>query len=151
MRRIQKISIVGGTVGVLMAGGIAYAAWTSEGQGTGSAIAGSATDLNVSSAEVSGLYPTVSIPAVVDITNPNPYDVTLSSLEFTGATADAGHSTCNAGSVTVADLTALSDVVQKDSGNIVHKDVVVTMSNAATDACQGATFTLHYTANGASS
>jgi hypothetical protein len=151
MRKTQKIAIVGGTVAVLFAGGVAYAAWTSSGSGTGSATAGSAVDLNVSGDPVSSLYPTVDLPATVDITNPNPYNVTLSSLDFTGATVDLGHSTCDPSTVTVADLTGLSDVVQANGANTITKDVTVSMSNAATDACQGATFTLSYTAHGASS
>lgn len=150
MRKSQKIAVVGGTVATLVAGGVAFAAWTSTGSGTGTATAGSAVALTVAGNDVSGLYPTVSVPATVKVTNPNPYAVTLASLSFTGATADSAHSGCNASSVTVGTLSNLSDVVAANGGSVT-KNVTVSMSNAANDACQGATFTLAYTAAGASS
>lgn len=148
MRKSQKTAVVAGTIVAITGAGIAFAAWTSTGSGTGTATAGSAVNLVVEGDDITGLYPTGTFPATVTITNPNPYDVTLSGLAFTGATADKA--ACNAASVTVADLTGLSDVVAKNDGSVM-KDVTVSMSNAAVDACQGAVFTLNYTASGASS
>jgi len=148
MRKTQKIAIVGGTVGILMAGGIAYAAWTSEGSGTGTATAGSAVDLVVEGNSISDIYPTGTFPATVKVTNPNPYNVTISSLDFTSASTTA--SGCDASTVTVADLTGLSEVLTANGGDHTFA-VQVSMSNDATDECQGAEFTLNYTAHGASS
>jgi len=148
MRKTQKIAIVGGTVGILMAGGVAYAAWTSEGSGTGTAKAGSAVALDVAGNDITDIYPTGSFPATVKVTNPNPYAVTLSSVDFTGASTTAVG--CDASVVDVADLTGLSQVLDANGGDHTFA-VTVTMSNDATDACQGATFELDYTAHGASS
>ena len=148
MRKSQKTAVVGGAVAALFVGGVAFAAWTSTGTGTGTATAGQAVNLVVEGNSIAGLYPTGEFPATVKVTNSNPYDVTLSGLDFTGATSDKPG--CNASSVTVADLTGLSDVVAKNGGEVT-KDVVVSMSNGANDDCQGAVFTLSYTANGASS
>jgi hypothetical protein len=148
MRKTQKVAIVGGTVATLMAGGIAYAAWTSEGSGTGTATAGSAVTLGVDGNDISGLYPTGTFAATVKVTNPNPYKVTLSSLDFTGATTTAAG--CDASTVTVADLTGLSEELGANGGDHTFA-VEVSMSNDATDECQGATFELNYTAHGASS
>ena len=148
MRKSQKSAVVIGSVVAITGAGIAFAAWTSTGTGTGSATAGEAVNLVVEGNDISGLYPTGTFPATVEITNPNPYDVTLSSLDFTGAEADKAG--CDASRVTVVDLTGLSDVVVKDDGSVT-KNVVVSMSNDAVDACQNAVFTLSYTASGASS
>jgi hypothetical protein len=149
MRRIQKISIVGGTVGVLMAGGIAYAAWTSEGTGTGAVEAGSAVNLAIAPAPISGLYPSNTVTQVVKVTNPNPYAVTLSDLTPNNATITSNHAGCFATSVTAATV-ADTSVLAANGG---HTDIPVTVSmdNTANDPCQGATFTISYTAHGQSS
>jgi hypothetical protein len=52
--------------------------------------------------------------------------------------------------VTGADLTT-SVVAPADGGVSPSQDFTVSMSNAATDACQGATFTLTLRASGLSS
>jgi hypothetical protein len=148
MRKTQKIAIVGGTVGILMAGGVAYAAWTAEGSGHGTAKGGTAITLGVEGNDISDIYPTGSFPATVKVTNPNPYAVTLSSVDFTGATTTAVG--CDASTVDVADLTGLTQVLDANGGDHTFA-VTVTMSNDATDECQGATFELAYTAHGASS
>lgn len=148
MRKTQKIAIVGGTVGVLMAGGIAFAAWTSTGSGFGTATAGTAVVLGVQGDDITGIYPTGTFDATVTVTNPNPYDVTIASLEFDGASTTAVG--CDASTVTVDDLTGLSQVITSGGGTHVF-DVEVSMSNDATDECQGAEFQLDYTASGASS
>jgi hypothetical protein len=148
MRKIQKTAIVGGAVATLMAGGVAFAAWTSTGSGTGTAKGGTAVALQVQGNDISDIYPTGTFPATVKVTNPNPYDVTMSSLDFTSASTTAAG--CDASTVTVGDLTDLSDVLTANGGDHTYA-VQVSMSNDATDACQGATFTLSYTAHGASS
>ena len=57
---------------------------------------------------------------------------------------------CDASTVTVADLTGLSEELGANGGDHTFA-VEVSMSNDATDECQGATFELNYTAHGASS
>jgi hypothetical protein len=148
MRKTKKIAIVGGTVGVLMTAGVAYAAWTSEGSGTGTATAGTAVELVVAGNDITDIYPTGTFPATVTVTNPNPYKVTISGIDFTGATTTAAG--CDADTVTVADLTGLSEELDANGGDHTFA-VDVSMSNDATDECQGATFELSYTASGASS
>jgi hypothetical protein len=142
MRTSLKRSIViGGTVAGLMGAGVAFAAWTSTGTGTATATADSAKSLQVTSSPVTGLFPTGSIAVPVTVTNPNPYKVALSSLQVVGIATD--RTGCSAGSVTGADLTGLSGAanVIAPSGSLT-KDLTVTMSNAAENACQGASFNL---------
>jgi hypothetical protein len=151
MRKTQKTAVVGTTVAVLFGAGIAYAAWTSTGLGSGDVTAGSAQNLSIAGADVSGLYPTKSVTQTLTFTNPNSYDVTITDLVQDGAvTVDSGHSGCNASSVSFAGLSGLSLVVPAGTNNVT-KDVTVAMSNAANDACQGAEFTVSYKSTGASS
>ena len=138
---IKRSIIVGGTVAGLMGAGVAFAAWTSTGTGTATATADSAKSLQVTTSPVTGLYPTGSVTVPVTVSNPNPYKVALSALEFTGVTTDK--TGCSAGTVTGTDLSGLAGAanVIAPSGSLT-KNVTVTMSNAAENACQGASFNL---------
>lgn len=149
MRNIKRGTLIGGTTLALIGGGIAFAAWTSTGTGSGDATAGTAGDLTVSVGSASGLYPTGSVTVPFTVTNDNDYEVTLSGAEPSNFTVDAGHSTCNVASVDGVDV-VLSDVVAA-AGTSASRNVTVTMSNAATDACQGATFAFDLLVSGASS
>jgi hypothetical protein len=153
MRKIQKTALVGGTVATLMVGGVAFAAWTSTGTGTGDVTAGEAVNLGVSGATIGDLFPSNDVTQTVTVTNPNPYPVTLSSIQYISTAVDSAHSGCNVSSVTAADTPDTSVVAAKTGGvdGSADVDVVVSMDNTAYDACQGATFTITYTAHGQSS
>ncbi len=139
-KNITRSAVVGGTVAAVFGVGIGFAAWTNYGEDTGAVTAGQATALTVTVSDVSGLFPTKSVDVPFTVTNTNPYDVQLSKAELKSVTVDAAHSTCDATVVTGSDVT-LSDVVAPSDTSSSH-DFPVTMSNAATDACQGAVFTV---------
>ena len=139
--------------------GVAFAAWTSGGSGSAQAQAGSAASLTVSAGTPgSSLYPTASADVAAAIGNPNPYKVHVSSIALGAVTVDAGHSSCNTSSVTVTTLETNSgsgwDVPAKVgavNGSLnVDLANAISMSNAANDSCQGATFSVALTATGAS-
>jgi hypothetical protein len=143
----RRTAIVTTIVAGLAVTGVAFAAWTSTGTGTATASAGNAKSLVVEGADVNGLFPTGSVTVPVTVTNPNDYKIALSSLEFTGAsTTQAG---CDASVVTAPSKSGLTDVLGANGGSATL-DFTVSMSNAAADACQGASFTLGFTATGAS-
>jgi hypothetical protein len=139
--------------------GIAIAAWTTGGTGSGQAQAGSAASLTISAGTPSSsLYPTASADVAATISNPNPYKVHVSSIALGAVTVDAGHSGCNTSSVTVTspqtntgsgwDVPAKSGAV---NGSLnVDLTNAISMDNTANDSCQGATFTVALTATGAS-
>lgn len=139
--------------------GVAFAAWTTGGSGSGQAQAGSATSMTISAGTPgSSLYPTASSDVAATISNPNPYKVHVSSIALGAVSVDAGHSGCNLGSVTVTSPQDNSgsgwDVPAKSGGvnGSLNVDLTnaISMSNAANDSCQGATFTVALTATGAS-
>ena len=141
---------VGGiVVGILalLAGTVAFAAWTSSGTGTGTATARSAQALTVNVTPATGLFPTGSVNVPFTVTNPNPYAVTLSKVALTGVTVNKPG--CTASVVSGADLPD-TDVIPA-GGSTASRNFSVTMSNAAEDACQGAVFTLTLQASGLSS
>jgi hypothetical protein len=149
-------------LGLVIAGsviGVAIAAWTTGGSGSGQASAGTAASMTISAGTPStNLYPTASADVAAVVSNPNPYKVHVSSVSLGAVTVDGGHSACNTGSVTVTspqDNSGAGWDVPAKSGAVngsLNLDLAnaISMSNAATDSCQGATFTVALTATGAS-
>lgn len=131
----------------LLAGAVAFAAWTSTGTGSGTAAAGTAKALTINVTPATGLFPTGSVNVPFTVTNPNSYAVTLSKLSLKTVTVDKVG--CTASVVSGADLPD-TDVIPA-GGTTSSRNFSVTMSNAAEDACQGAVFTLTLQATGASS
>ena len=146
-RNLKRSSIIGTVLALLLGAGVAFAAWTSTGTGTGTATADAAQDLVVSATSPNELFPTGTVEVSVSVTNPNPYNVQLSSIDFDGAATDVIG--CDAAVVTSLGASDLTTVVDADGG-VVQVPVDVSMSNAATDECQNADFTVTFTANGSS-
>jgi hypothetical protein len=139
--------------------GVAIAAWTTGGSGSGQASAGTAASMTISAGTPStNLYPTASADVAAVVSNPNPYKVHVSSIALGAITVDGGHSSCNTGSVSTTSPQDNSgsgwDVPAKSGGvnGSLNVDLAnaISMSNAANDSCQGATFTVALTATGAS-
>ena len=145
------------TVMALAIVSLGYAAWTSAGNGSGVAKASTAQALTTGTATASaGLYPGATAALTVNVTNPNPYPVTVTDVTGNGTiTADASHSTCgqDAGhptGVTYTDQHGLSIAVPANGSTSVSLSNSVHMSNASDNSCQGATFTIPVSLNGAS-
>ncbi len=142
MRTSKRVLVVGGTVAALTTVGVAFAAWTSTGTGAGTATAGTAKNLTVTAGAPTGLFPTGTVTMPVTVTNNNAYKVGLDTIDFVDAATSAPG--CSASTVTSASGSYQNVVIAP--GASVTKDLTVSMSNAAEDACQGASFTLRYLA-----
>ena len=143
-RRLVSAGI--GTAALVMAAGIAYAAWSVLGTGTGTASSGTPQALGVSATVGGTLFPGASADVLVTVSNPNSAAVTVQSLALAGAvTASAG---CTTPGVTVS-LPASTTLVVPAGGN-ASLNVVngVSMTTASSSNCQGATFTIPLRANG---
>ncbi|HEY3763868.1 MAG TPA: hypothetical protein VGL44_01820 [Gaiellales bacterium] len=143
-------------VGLLVAGSVAYAAWTVNGGGTGTASATSAVPLTLSAGTPStSLYPGGSADVDTSAANSNPFPVSVSSVALdttqgtNGFSVDAGHSGCNLGSLS---FTTDNDGWSIPANGSIDIDAAgdIAMSTAANDSCQGATFTVYLTATAAS-
>jgi hypothetical protein len=146
-------------VGLLIAGSVAYAAWTVNGSGTGKASATSAVDLTLTAGSPSGLlYPGGSADVDSSVSNSNPFPVHVSSVTLdttqgtNGFSVDAGHSGCNLSSLSFTTATngGTGWDIPASSSLDVDAAGAIAMSAAANDFCQGATFTVHLTATAAS-
>lgn len=149
LRKLSKkflIVVVLGVVTVAVAG-IAIAAWSVNGSGTGYAKAStaSAVTLGDASAESTAtLYPGASGTAKLKVSNPNAFPVRITAVTGNGTitTADV---TCNAShGVTFVNQTGLTlDLAANETNQVFTlASGSVTMSNASVNACQGQTFSI---------
>ena len=144
----------------LMVAGVANAAWTATGSGTGQARATSAQALVVTGNQASAdLYP--GSPAgslVVTVTNPNPYPVAVSSVSagaVSAITSSAGSSCSGTGTGLAYSWTTkstnLGQVVAANGGAFTYTLTgAITMSNASDATCAGASFSVPVSVTGAS-
>ena len=139
-------------VAVVLAGGVAYAAWTSSGSGTATAKAGTAsapttTTLGGSAVTSGFLYPGTSGDAVIQVNNPNSYPVNVTAIAPAGAvTASGGSGTCTTTGVSFStqNPTSGNSIGANSSATLALKNAVA-MSANSDSGCQGATFTIPVT------
>lgn len=144
MKLAKRILIAAVPTALLLGGGIAYAAWTMSGTGSGKATAGTASNLTVTVADVTGLYPGITAKNLdVKVAHTNAFPITLTGVTFGTITSD--HAGCNVSSVIVTPVAATyfddtRDIAANTNGTFTLG--TVTMDNSSLDACQGATFTI---------
>jgi hypothetical protein len=155
--RIGKRNLVGGLVALLVLGvtGLVYAAWTTNGSGSGYAKAGSSqalTTVDVSAATTATLYPGATGDVVLKVNNPNPYPVRVTSVTGNGTiTVDSAHAAgCVNTGVTFTNQTGQTIDIAANSQTQVTLTGAAKMSNASDNGCQGAVFTIPVTLTGAS-
>jgi hypothetical protein len=145
--------------GMLIAGTVAYAAWTVNGSGTGTASATSAVNLTLSGGSPSSmLFPAGSADVDTSVSNSNPFTVHISTVSIdtsqgtNGFSVDGGHSGCNLSSLSFTPATNGGSGWNVPASSSIDLDAAgaISMSSAANDSCQGATFTVYLTATAAS-
>jgi hypothetical protein len=153
----RKRTFVSGTVAVLVLGvvGLVYAAWTTNGSGSGYAKAGSSqalTTVDVSASTSATLYPGVTGDVLLKINNPNPYPVKVTDVTGNGTiTVDGAHAAgCVTTGVTFTNQTGKSIEVPAGTATQVTLTGAAKMSSASDNGCQGATFTIPVSLTGAS-
>ena len=153
-RRGRKIFVVAAAAILVVAVGVAYAAWTAGGSGSGYAKATTAqtlTTVDVSAATSATLYPGATGDLELRIDNPNPYPVRVTSVSGSGAIASDKGAACDASTgVVFTDQTGLTFDVPASSAVTVTLTGAVSMSNASDNSCQGAVFTVPVSLSGAS-
>ena len=139
---------------VLAVVGLVYAAWTTNGTGSGYAKAGTSqalTTVDVSASTTATLYPGATGDVILKIDNPNPYAVRITDVNGNGAiTADAGHPACVTSGVTFVNQSGKTIDIAASAQTQVTLTGAAKMSNASDNGCQGATFTIPVSFSGAS-
>jgi hypothetical protein len=152
-RRRRKILVVAAAILVVVVG-VAYAAWTAGGSGSGYAKATTAQALStvyVSASTSATLYPGATGDLQLRIDNPNPYPVRVTSVSGTGTiTSDKGPACDASTGVVFADQTGLTLDVPASSASTFTLAGAVSMSNASDNSCQGAVFSVPVSLSGTS-
>ena len=150
MRYLRTPKIIVASVLALLAAtaaGIAVAAWTVSGSGTGYAKASTASAVTLSDATAdtsADLYPGATGSVKLKVSNPNPFPVRITAVTGSGAiTSDKG-AACNAATgVTFTNQTGLTlDLAANQTNQVFTLAGAVTMSNASDNSCQGAVFAI---------
>jgi hypothetical protein len=150
--------VASATAAVLVGGGVAVAYWTTTGNGTGSATAGTTAALTVTQVGApSGLFP--GGPAqnlTINVENAGPSDVTVANVAvtITSVTPDPGNPitspACTTADFAVTSVGALPASVVVTPGapgsDLANVGTVRLVNNpsANQDACKGATVNLAY-------
>jgi hypothetical protein len=149
MRKIHKLAVVGGTTAALLGAGIAFAAWTSNGTGTGTVQATTAKNLTVTGTSVlNALYPTGTQTVTVTVKNNNAYAVRLDSRTASSIAVAGGGANCTVASSLVTAQSKTYSTAGDDiaAGASITRDLTVSMGADSNNDCQGATFTVTYDA-----
>lgn len=154
MRNTKKLTVgLAIVTSGLLAGGVAFAAWTSQGAGTGAAQAGTSVDSSITAVTpvtADDLYPGAVKTAHVTISNPNPYPIEVTSINA-GYSRAIGSPACPALSVRTDASTATSPAaLAMDGGGTVIAPspgtgtytLVLRMANDASENCKGKSFVL---------
>jgi hypothetical protein len=152
MKRMTKF-VVGATtsVGLVVGGTVAYAAWSASGSGGSQARALTAQTLTVSAGTgAADLYPGFTGGDLYfTLTNDNPYPVTMTAMS-PGAITSSDPTNCPASNVSAASKTGLSlNVAANSTSGALSIADAVSMQASAPDGCQGVVFTIVINLTGA--
>jgi hypothetical protein len=135
-----------------LAAGVAFAAWTASGSGSGTAQATSAVALTTEAAtNAADLYPGATVALNIKIKNDNPYPVRVTEVNLGTGSILSGDSACDLGNgVSYASQTGLTFDIAAGASTSFSVPSSVHMSNSSANACQGKTFTIPVNLVGAS-
>lgn len=150
--RILPIPVVAVAVLVLLLAGSAAAYFTADGSGSGDAGTTTLAELTVVAGTASGeLYPGGTAAAVLEVTNPNPFSVSIVAIVAAegAVVATGGIGTCTqpAVSFVAPPQETVSELAELAPGGptTIALPGAVSMGTAAETACQGATFAVPVT------
>jgi hypothetical protein len=139
------------TLGLVLVAAVAAAYWRASGTGAGAASTRGTSALTIApGSPTAQLYPGGQATVVLTLTNPNPSAVRIGSLALdtgqgtAGFAVDAGHSSCGLGALSFATQTnGGAGWTVPASGTLpLSLTNSLSMTAAAANGCQGATFTV---------
>lgn len=150
MKRSTRVTVVAtGTAVTLATAGVAFALWSANGSGAGSASTGTARNLTVTAAATdAGLYPGGPAGAVgFTVTNPNPYPVTLAGVSYGDLDASGA---CSTDDVVLSGTapTTLDLTVPAGGTTAGTLPGVIGLAQDAGDECQGVTLSVDLALSG---
>jgi hypothetical protein len=146
----RKLTLLGAVMALFLLGSVVFAAWLVTGNGNGAAQATSAQNLVVAPGTTTAdLYPGATGAVKVNVTNPNPFGVTITSIAGNGAVT-TGQAGCTTTGVTFTAPTTTGQVIAAGATLNLTLPNAASMSNASLNACQGAMFDVPVTVSASS-
>jgi hypothetical protein len=153
--RVRGLIIAAAIVVVLVPAALSY--WTAAGSGTASTTLGDPQNITVSAATPSDpVSPREDAEVAAVASNPNSYEVHIDSISLDtgsgtdGFDVDSGHSSCDLSSLAFttqdnggAGWTVPPRVGSTDGSLSIEMATALAMSAGASNACQGASFTVY--------
>ncbi|MET8757432.1 hypothetical protein [Lentzea sp. NPDC004782] len=138
----KRTAVIAAVAVVAVGGGVAYAAWSSTGSGSGTVSSTTSANSTINAVDgAGGLFPGKTVSFQVTINNPNSYPVRVTGISAGSSELVNG---CVAGTVTSPAVTnPAGTIAPGTSGNYTLQ---ATMSANATDECKSQSFTLPLTA-----
>jgi hypothetical protein len=145
MRKFSRKALVaGGLVATLGVGGIAFAYFTANGSGTGSASVGSASPITISASAPDALYPAGPARDVtITVTNPGSGAQHVGSVSLDSVDADTACVT----SVFTMPAVTVDQTLAAGASTVVHGNLSMADSGSDQNNCQGASLTLNLSSN----
>jgi hypothetical protein len=141
----RRLSVATVAVAALAGSGVAFAGWNVTGSGSGEVQASSAEGLEIVGFVLdTALYPSLTTGATLTVTNPNPFPVLISDVEFGALViSDAGDNcTTELSQVTFTNVSEAELYLAPDATAVEFELAdVAAMGAGSNDDCQGATFT----------
>ena len=155
--RLRKLIIAGSVaIGSIVAGTVAYAAWSASGSGTGSALAYTAQTVTVNavalSNSASSLFPGGPAGNVYfTVTNTNPYPIKITNIAW--GTPTSNNPTACPNSMISVDASAPTSgfslsIPANGTSTATQVNAVLDLSASAPDGCQGNGFSVPMTVTG---
>lgn len=148
---VIKAALLVATIFALVAGaGGSWAYVTSHGTGTATTAAGAVNAVTLTPATpTSALYPGASADIALTVSNPNGAGVVIPSLALdtsrgtSGISVDGAHAGCDPSSVTFTAGGTGWTIPAHASAYQIDLPGAIAMTTSASDACQGASFTVY--------
>jgi hypothetical protein len=150
------IGVATATAAIALGGGIAFALWSASGTGSGAGAGATAVSLTVTPVTPSGANANIfpgGPPGMVDftVTNPNPYPVSLTGLNW-GAVTSTNTGSCASANVSI-DASAPTSmpavtVAAGATSPLISVNGVIDMASTASPGCQAVAFDTVLTVTG---
>ncbi len=156
MRKLtgKRLAVLAGGLSVLLVAGVAFAAWTANGTGSGTAKALNAQTVTiVADTGTADLYPGSTGNVYFKLTNTNPYAITFDKLTAASVTSSSDEINCPNANLSINSAITLPLTVSLPVGastTSAQESIanLVKLDHGAPDGCQGKSFTISLTLTG---
>jgi len=150
----KRLAVIAGGLSLVLAAGVAFAAWTANGSGSGTAKALTAQTVTINAdTGTADLYPGSNGKVYFTLTNTNPYSITFDKLTAASVTSSSDEVNCPNTNLSINSAITLPLTVSLPVGantTSAQESIsnLVSLAHAAPNGCQGKTFTISLTLTG---